>query len=113
MRDDAVYLQDILLACEVIEQHLAGKSLYDFERSLLLQDAVIRRFEVIGEPARLVADPLKLQHPGVPWALMRAMRNKLAHEYFGLSMATIYHTAMNDVPILKDQIARILHTLQP
>ncbi len=40
------------------------------------------------------------------------MRNKLIHEYFGVSPATIYNTAKNDLPIVKQQIKKLLKDLK-
>jgi uncharacterized protein with HEPN domain len=50
---------------------------------MMMQDAVIRRFEIIGEAATKISETIKTANPNVQWRLMKAMRNKLIHEYFG------------------------------
>jgi len=75
----------------------------------MLQDAVIRRFEIIGEASSKVSETIKNKNPEVQWRLMKEMRNKLIHEYFGVSPITIYSTIKLDLPILKEQLEKIIH----
>ena len=107
-RDNRVYLLDILESIEVIEQHLGEMTDYDFQKNLLVQDAVIRRFEIIGEASSLITADYKNTHQQIEWKLMKAMRNKLAHEYFGVSMITIFSTAKSELPLLKEKIQNLL-----
>jgi uncharacterized protein with HEPN domain len=73
----------------------------------MLQDAIIRRFEIIGEAASKISDSIKDQNPQVQWRLIKEMRNKLIHEYFGVSPVTIYSTIRLDVPVLLDQLKKL------
>jgi len=74
----------------------------------MLQDAVTRRFEIIGEAATKISDLLKKENPQVQWRLMKEMRNKLIHEYFGVSAVTIYSTIKLDLPVLKSQLSGLI-----
>ncbi|TAH06446.1 MAG: DUF86 domain-containing protein, partial [Runella slithyformis] len=49
MRDERVYLQDIIESIDLIFVYLGDKNEFEFSQSLLLQDAIFRRFEIIGE----------------------------------------------------------------
>ena len=49
MERDASYLMDLLLACRRIGEFVAGQDAGDFERDEMLQSAVVRQFEIIGE----------------------------------------------------------------
>ena len=100
-RDDLVYIRDIIESINIIEQHLGDNGLYEFDQNILLQDAIIRRFEIIGEAASNVSEQFKKEHSDVEWRLMSDMRNKLIHEYFGISINTIYNTIKRDLPVLK------------
>ncbi len=107
-RDDLVYIRDILDSIEKIEQHIGENSLYEFDQNILIQDAVIRRFEIIGEAANNISEKFKSQHSDVEWRLMSDMRNKLIHEYFGISTNTIYNTIKRDLPALKLKMMTLL-----
>ena len=107
-RSDQVYIQDIIESIEMIFTYVDNKTDFEFSRDLMLQDAVIRRFEIIGEAASKISEQTKTQNPTVQWKLMKAMRNKLIHEYFGVSAVTIYSTIKFDLPILKQQLDKII-----
>jgi uncharacterized protein with HEPN domain len=106
-RSDQVYLQDILESIGHIERYLGDKTDFEFSKDMMLQDAVIRRFEIIGEAASKISEKLKSENPGIAWRLMKEMRNKLIHEYFGISSKTIYTTIKQDLPILKEQLSKL------
>ena len=75
------------------------------------QDAVIRNIEIIGEAvtniARRAPDFID-QHPQLPWARMRGMRNFIAHAYFDVDWQIVLETVKDDLPSLKEQINQIL-----
>jgi uncharacterized protein with HEPN domain len=107
-RSDKVYLQDIVESIEIILTYIGNKTDFEFSRDLMLQDAVIRRFEIIGEAASKISEKIKNGNPTVQWRLMKEMRNKLIHEYFGVSAVTIYSTIKFDLPILKEQLNNLI-----
>jgi len=107
-RSDLVYLQDIVESVDLILTYITDKSEFDFINNLMLQDAVIRRFEIIGEAASKISESIKKGHPEIQWKLMKEMRNKLIHEYFGISASTIYSTIQIDLPVLKVQLENLL-----
>lgn len=107
MRDDGVYLRDIIESIERIFEYLGEKSESDLEIDFLVQDAIFRRFEIIGEATGNLSEAFKTQHPEVEWRLMKAMRNKLIHEYFGISAYTVYETIKRDLPPLLAKLKAI------
>ncbi len=109
-RSDNVYVNDILESIKLIMQYTEGKSEFHFASDLMLQDAVIRRFEIIGEAAGKISETFKVNHAYVKWSLMKAMRNKLIHEYFGISAHTIYQTIQNDLPVLNAQLSNATYS---
>ena len=100
IRDDNVYIEDIIDSIEIILNYVDGKSENDFEESILLQDAVYRRFEIIGEASTKISSDFKDLHSEIEWRLMKLMRNKLIHEYFGISSSSVYATIIEDLPSL-------------
>ncbi len=107
-RDDKVYLNDILESISIIENFIGNLTEAEFSSNLLVHDAIIRRFEIIGEAASKISNKLKNQANQIEWGLMKDMRNKLIHEYFGVSAVTIYQTIKQDLPILKAQIENLI-----
>ncbi len=82
---------------------------YDnFESHWIERDALIRNFEIIGEASNHVSEELKSKYSEVVWFEMKGLRNFISHEYFGLQLDSIWDTAVNDIPILKKQILKII-----
>ena len=104
MRDNQVYLSDIIESIELIFEYMSDKTEFEFSQNLLLQDAIYRRFEIIGEATSKLSDEFKNSHSDIEWRLMKAMRNKLAHEYFGISSSTVYNTIRQFLPILLEKL---------
>ena len=105
-RSDQVYVNDILEAVDIIFRYTENKTEYDFLNDLMLQD-VIRRFEIIGEAAAKISNDVKSKNPEVQWRLMKEMRNKLIHEYFGVSPITVFSTIKMDLPILAEELLKL------
>ncbi len=107
-RSDSVYLQDILESVNIILTYTENITEFEFLNNMMLQDAVTRRFEILGEAASKISDNIKIANPSVQWRLMKEMRSKLIHEYFGVSAETIYSTIKLDLPILKEQLEKLV-----
>ena len=110
-RSDLVYIKDILESINLIFSYTGHKTESEFIADNMLQDAVVRRFEIIGEAASKLSESLKQQTPQIQWRLMKAMRNKLIHEYFGVSAMTIYRTLQTDLPPLKEELKKLLDSI--
>jgi uncharacterized protein with HEPN domain len=82
-----------------------------FENNPQVQDAVVRNIEIIGEAVQhinRVAPGFTDQHPELPWAQMRAMRNVVIHQYFAVDLKILWTTATEDLPRLRRQIDQLL-----
>ncbi len=83
----------------------------DFFSNAMAQDAVVRNFEIIGEAAHHVLDQCKdIVSKDDLAALKNAyrMRNVLVHGYFGVDHATVWDTIQTDLPVLKQQIDKMI-----
>ena len=76
--------QDILDAVAAVQNYTAGMILEAFTQDRRTVDAVVRNFTVIGEAAAHIPDEICTRNPAISWADMRAMRNFVVHEYFGI-----------------------------
>ncbi len=109
-RDPKLFFADIFESIELIEKYTKGLTYEKFIKNNTIQDAVLRRFEIIGEAAKNIPDNIKKKHQNIPWKEMANMRNVISHEYFGITMKRIWNTAKKDLPKLKKQISGIFIT---
>jgi uncharacterized protein with HEPN domain len=47
----------------------------------MIQDAVIRNFEIIGEAVKQISEQVKNEHPEIPWRNIAGFRDILIHRY--------------------------------
>lgn len=108
VRDDTLYLLHILDAIRQIEEYLGNLNYEEFSQSRLVQDGVIRQFEIIGEATKNLSNATRDRVPQVPWKNMAGMRDKLIHQYFGVDIASVWETAKADLPFIQQQVAHLL-----
>lgn len=106
--DDKARLGHIFDAISAIEKYVAGVEKDDFLENNMMQDAVMRQIEIIGEAAGRISEGLQDDYPELPWMEMRAIRNKIVHDYLEINTDIIWDTVQNDLPALKDQIKSLL-----
>lgn len=104
LRDVAVYLDDIINSMKLIQRYVRGMKMDDFLDDVQVQDAVMRRLEVVGEAAKHIPEDLRKQHPEIPWREMSGLRDVIIHGYFGVNMARVYKIAHDDVPDIRKKL---------
>jgi uncharacterized protein with HEPN domain len=105
------YLSHILRAIGNIQRYTEDLDEVAFLDNPLVQDAVIRNFEIIGEASRNIelADPdFTNAHPEIPFAFAYEMRNTLAHGYFKVDLEIVWKTIEADLPNLATQVERLI-----
>ena len=105
---DLTYLGDILDSIQRIESYTADVSKNKFIENFMMQDAVMRQIEIIGEAVRHISKDIRKSYPEVPWQDVAGMRDKLIHGYFGVDIEKVWDTAQEDLPVLKQQVIGIL-----
>src|SRR5690554_5374208 len=107
MRDDTVYLQHIIESMDYIASFVeSGKE--EFIQSRLIQDAVIRNLEIIGEAVKKLSQKLRAQYEDIPWREMAGLRDVLIHEYFGVDLLTVWGVVEKELPRLRPIMEVIL-----
>ena len=104
------YLGHILQAIQQIGIYTEDIDELAFLENKLVQDAVIRNIEIIGEAARNIAHyhrDFAAAHPEVPWEDIYLMRNRVAHGYFSVDFEIVWKSIQNDFPELQQQILQI------
>jgi len=107
-RDDA-YLLDMLLATRKVLEFTYDITWDQFRVDDLVQNAVMRQIQIIGEAARKVSIEYQQYHPEIPWQKIIGMRNKLVHEYFRIIPERVWDVVQKDIPELK----RLVEPLVP
>ena len=107
MRDDRLWLLDMLGAIEKIEKY-AAKGRQAFYEEELIQVWIIYYIQVIGEAANQLSPSFRQSYSEIPWSNVTTMRNVLVHHYFGIDLEEIWDTVCIDLPPLKVKIQEIL-----
>lgn len=110
MRSDMVLLLDMLLAAQNVRQFTAGVLEDEFYNSALIQSAVVRELQVIGEAARLISEDTRRKYRKIEWRKIMGMRmrNRVIHEYFDIRADLVWDVVQNDIPELIEQLEYIV-----
>ncbi len=108
IRDDSAYLKHILDSVRFIKKYSKKLTVADFTKDELVQSAIVRQLEIIGEAANLVSLKTKRELKAVEWAKIVGMRNKLIHEYFGVDLNIVWSTIKEELPNLEKEVKNYL-----
>ncbi|MFB2768823.1 DUF86 domain-containing protein [Pelatocladus sp. BLCC-F211] len=107
MKDNRLYLSNIKECIERIESYTCdGKEV--FMHTPMIQDAVIRNFEIIGEATKRLSPELRAANPGIPWQQIAGLRDVLIHDYLKVNLNRIWGIIEHNLPELKAVVEDIL-----
>lgn len=107
MKDDLIFLQHIIDAIKDIEEYTCNGE-DSFYSTKMIQDAVIRNLEIIGEAVKNISPATRIEYPDVSWKQIAGLRDVLIHHYFGVDLETVWLVVEKRLPALSERIEFIL-----
>ncbi len=109
---DLVKCEDMRIHAQRAREYMGERTLDVFLEEHLIQAAVIRCVEVIGEAAKLVSDDTKQRCPKIPWSLIVGMRNVLAHDYGVVVLDRVHEVVTIHLPELLVHLGPLIESLE-
>lgn len=101
-------LEDIIEYSTNVSNLIEGYSLEALIADKRTYYSVMKNIEVVGEAAYMLTKAFKKSHPEIPWKVVQGMRHVLVHDYANVVPETLYDTAVNDMPPLRQQVEHYL-----
>jgi uncharacterized protein with HEPN domain len=107
MNRDQTYVNQILDAINKIQEYtVEGRDV--FYETIIIQDAVMRNIEIIGEIAKRISDDFKEIYDTVPWRKMAGIRDVLIHDYDSIDMSIVWNVISMELPKIRNVLSKIV-----
>ncbi len=111
-RHYSLFVKDILDCINKIQEFIGDMDYKQFKENDLVNSAVIRKLEIIGEASKNIPDFIREKYPEIPWKDMARMRDKIIHFYFGVDYEIVWKVIKERLPELKEKIERVFEEIQ-
>ena len=108
---DAAYLWDMVQAISHVQNFVEDITYDDYINSHLIQSAVERQLEILGEAAGRISTELRQANPDIDWKRIVGLRNVLIHQYNKVEIETIWKIATTVVIPIKKRLKSLLPPL--
>lgn len=112
MKSDKIYIHHIIDSMDQIIEYTDQIRPGQFKESRLIQDAVIRNFEIIGEAAKNISNLTREKYSQIPWKKMGGMRDKLIHNYMGVDLDAVWNTVEEIIPSMRKELEKVVHSME-
>jgi uncharacterized protein with HEPN domain len=110
MKNDKININSIAdCICQIQNYTQEGQT--SFTQTRMIQDAVIRDFQVMGEATKNLSTEFKSAYSDMPWRKIAGFRDVLRHSYISLDLAFVWEVIETDLPELKPKIEAIVQEL--
>jgi uncharacterized protein with HEPN domain len=106
-RKPSLIIEDMLNCIERIQSYTKDISFEQFSAHFMTVEACLYNIQVIGEAVSRLPQDIKHENPGIPWVLIKGMRNRLIHEYFGTDLQLVWDVIKDELPGLKNSLQEI------
>lgn len=110
MKDDKFYLIQIAEDITRLEK-FTEDGRHAFMNAELIQQAVLRTLQTLGESIKRLSDHLKSSYPEVAWKGIVALGNVLVHDYLEIDLDEVWDIVALDITVLKVQVQEMLADL--
>jgi uncharacterized protein with HEPN domain len=102
------YIEDMLDAMDKAEQALTGVDFDRFSEDFIINFAVARALEIVGEAAKRLPPEVRAAYADIPWREMAGMRDRIIHGYDNVNLRIMWDVVKKEIPALKPQLQQIL-----
>jgi uncharacterized protein with HEPN domain len=102
------FIEHICIECDFVERHINGISEDDFSNSEVLQRAMARSIEIIGEASKNIPAEFKEKYPDIEWKKLSGMRDVIIHQYFGVEYDIVWEVIKEKLPALHRKLKAII-----
>jgi uncharacterized protein with HEPN domain len=110
-RKPSAFIRDMLNCIHHIQLYTGRLSFNDFSTDFMVVEACLYNIQVIGEAVAQLPEDIKQDNPQIPWTLIKGMRNRLIHEYFGTDLQLVWNVITNELPSFKVELENIYSVL--
>lgn len=110
-RKSSLLIGDILKCIKHIQIYSRGITFDEFSSNFMIVEACLYNMQVMGEAVSKIPGDIKKEEPGIPWILIKGMRNRLIHDYIGTDLYLVWNVIKNELPTFETDLNRIYTSL--